>query len=141
MFFGSIQQTVNPAASPRHDLSRYQGKNLLYLLLAICVPAGLLYLRLVLGLVATARQVTPAQSIWLNRASIGVLVLFFLAQLVCARYIQRLLKLRRTAIGRVLQYGAVLLLCVFFSLTGAVMLEAFGFNVFLRVAVTRQLRV
>ena len=124
---------MNPAESSRHDLSRYQGKNLLYLLLAICLPAGLLYIRLVLGLAATDTRVMPTQSIWLNRASICALILFFLAQLVCALYVQRLLKLRQTAIGRVLQYGAVLLLCVFFSLTGAIMLEAFGFNVFLRV--------
>ena len=120
--------------SPRHDLSRYQGKNLLYLLLAICLPAGLLYLRLVLGLAAIDHRVTPAQSVGLNRASFCALILFFLVQLLCARYVQRLLKLRLTVLGRVLQYGAVLLLCIFFSLTGAIMLEAFGFNVFLRVA-------
>jgi hypothetical protein len=124
---------VNPAASSRHDLSRYQGKNLLYLLLAICLPAGLLYLRLVLGLAAADTLVTPAQSTWLNRASVCALILFFLVQLICVRYIQGLLKPRRTGVGKSLQYAAVLLLCIFFSLTGAVMLEAFGFNVFLRV--------
>ena len=124
---------MNPAASSRHDLSRYQGKNLLYLLLAICLPAGLLYLRLVLGLAAADTLVTPAQSTWLNRASVCALILFFLVQLICVRYIQGLLKPRRTGVGKSLQYAAVLLLCIFFSLTGAVMLEAFGFNVFLRV--------
>jgi len=44
-----------------------------------------------------------------------------------------LLNLCQTTIGKFLQYVAVLLLCIFFSLTGAIMLEAFGFNVFLRV--------
>lgn len=123
---------MNPAGSPRHDLSRYQGKNLLRLLLAICLPAGILYLRLVLGLAAAGTRVTARQSLWLNRASIGAQILFFGLQLICARYVQHLLKPRQTGVGKALQYGAVLLLCVFFSLTGAVMLEAFGFNVFLR---------
>lgn len=124
---------MNSTAGSRHDLSRYQGKNLLYLLLSICLPAGLLYLRLVLGLAATDTRVTPAQSLWLNRASLCALSLFFVVQLICARYVQRLLQPRRTELGRSLQYGVVLLLCVFFSLTGAIMLEAFGFNLFLRV--------
>ena len=124
---------MNPAGSPRHDPTRYQGKNLLYLLLAICLPTGLLYLRLVLGLAATNTRVTPAQAIRLNRASICALIVFFVVQLICARYVQQLLKLRQTVIGKALQYGTVLLLCVFFSLTGAIILEAFGFNVFLRI--------
>jgi uncharacterized membrane protein len=123
---------MDPVAGSRPDLSRYQGKNLLYLLLSICLPAGLLYLRLVLGLAATNTRVTSAQALWLNRASLGALVLFFIVQLICARYVQRLLKPRQTGVGKSLQYGAVLLLCVFFSLTGAIMLEAFGFNLFLR---------
>jgi len=124
---------VNPGGGHRHDLTRYQGKNLLRLLLAICLPAGILYLRLVLGLAATDTRVTSVQFIWLNRASTLALIMFFAVQLICARYIQRLLKLRQTALGKFLQYGAVLLLCIFFSLTGAVILEAFGFNFFLRV--------
>lgn len=93
----------------------------------------MLYLRLVLGFAAADTRVTSAQSTWLNRASIMALIVFFAVQLICARYIQRLLKLRQTAIGKFLQYVAVLLLCIFFSLTGAMMLEAFGFNFFLRV--------
>ena len=124
---------MNPAESRRHDMTRYQGRNLLYLLLAICLPAGLLYLRLVLGLAATDTRVTPIQSTWLNRASTVALLTFFLMQLVCARYIQRLLKLRQTAISRFLQYLAVLVLGIFFSLTGAIILEAFGLNFFLRL--------
>jgi hypothetical protein len=88
----------------------------------------------VLGLAATDTRVTPAQAVWLNRASIFALIAFFLTQLICARYIQRLLKPRQIQVGKFLQYLGVLLLCVFLSLTGATILEAFGFNVFLRVA-------
>lgn len=62
----------------------------------------------------------------------AALLAFFLVQLVCARYMQRLLRPRQTKTGKTLQYGAVLLLALFFSLTGAVMLEAFGLNLFLR---------
>ncbi|MBV9033431.1 MAG: hypothetical protein JO182_02965 [Acidobacteriaceae bacterium] len=124
---------MNSGEDRSHDLTRYQGKNLLRLLLAVCIPAGLLYLRLVLGLAATDTRVTSVQSTWLNRASILALIVFFVVQLVCARYVQRLLNLCQTTIGKFLQYVAVLLLCIFFSLTGAIMLEAFGFNVFLRV--------
>jgi hypothetical protein len=65
------------------------------------------------------------------------LVLFFLAQLICVRYIQRLLRPLQTGVGKSLQYGAVFLLCVFLSLTGAILLEAFGFNFFLRVGGVR----
>ena len=133
MFPGGIKRIVNLAENRRHDLRRYQGKNLLYLLLAICLPAGLLYLRLILGLAATDTRVTPAQSTWLSRASLLALITFFLVQLICAFYVQRLLTSRQTAIGKSMQYGAVLLLCIFLSLTGAIILEAFGFNVFLRV--------
>ena len=135
--FGGIKQAVNSTATHRHDLTRYQGKNLLYLLASICLPAGLLYLRLVFGLAATDTRVTPAQSAWLNRVSTFVLVVFFLVQLFCARYVQHLLNPRRTQIGKAFQYLGVLVLCLFFSVTGTVMLEAFGFNFFLRLGGAR----
>lgn len=128
---------MNPGRGRSHDLTRYQGRSFLHLLLAICIPAGILYLRLVLGLAATDTRVTSAQSTWLNRAAILALIVFFAVQLICARYIQQLLKLRQTAVGKFLQYVAVLLMCIFFSLTGAIMLEAFGFNLFLRVGGVR----
>jgi hypothetical protein len=121
----------------KHTTERYQGKRLFYLVLAICVPAALLYLRLVCGIAATDSRVSPGQSLWLERLSIGALMLFFVGQLTCARYLQRLLQPRQTAVGNTLQYLGVLTFCTLLSLTGAIILEAFGFNVFLRAAAGR----
>jgi hypothetical protein len=125
---------VTVTSRPEHR-AKYQGKQLFALMLAICLPAALLYLRVVLGVTATGTRVTPAQAQALNRWSTVALGLFFAAQLVCARYIQRLfLPQRGGRVKNALQYAGVLVLCVLFSVTGAIMLEAFGWNVFLRVA-------
>jgi hypothetical protein len=119
------------AASHR---AKYQGKQLLSLMLAICLPAALLYIRLVLALAAGSSRATPAQSSALNRCSLAVLLVFFAVQLACARYLQRLFPAAANPVKAALQYLGVLLLCVLFSLTGAILLEAFGWNVFLRTA-------
>ena len=116
----------------QHDKTRYQGKNLAYLLLAICLPAALLFLRILFGVIATDRRVTPEQSAHLALIADIALVIFFIAQVLRAAYVQRLAPRRPTRVGRLFQYAAVLVMCVFFSLTGAVMLEAFGLNLFLR---------
>ena len=121
-------------AERRHHPARYQGKNLAYLLLAICFPAGLLFLRLLFGVAATDTRITPRQSAWFGGLSYVALALFFLAQLICARYLQRLLRPRSSLPGKSLQYVLVLLMGLVFSLTGAIMLESFGLNLFLRAA-------
>jgi hypothetical protein len=119
---------------PRHSVERYQGKRLLGLVVAICLPAALLYLRLVCGIAATDSRITPRQSIWLTRVSIAALLLFFVVQLACARHLQRLLQPRQTPVGNAVQYLAVFSFCILLSLTGAIILEAFGFDAFLRTA-------
>lgn len=116
-----------------HEGTRYQGRNLLYLLAAICLPAGLLYLRLVLGLAASDSRVGPEQSLWLARSSSVSLIAFLAVQVICTRYIQKLLRPSQSRTGRAVQYAAVLFTCTLLSLTGAIVLEAFGLNVFLRV--------
>jgi hypothetical protein len=133
----AISPDAKPPPAPKHHAERYQGKRLFYLVLAICVPAALLYLRLVCGIAAADSRVAPEQSLWLERLSTGALLLFFVAQLACARYLQRLLQPRQTALGNVLQYLAVLAFCTLLSLTGAIVLEAFGFNLFLRAGASR----
>jgi hypothetical protein len=122
--------------SSRHDAGRYQGKRLLYLVVAICLPAALLYMRLVCGIAATDSRIGASQSVWLGRFSMAALLLFFVVQLASARYVQRFLQPRLTPIGNTLQYLVVFAFCVLLSLTGAVVLEAFGFDLFLRAAVT-----
>ncbi len=117
-----------------HDPGRYRGKKLGYLLLALCLPAGLLYLRLVFGLAAADTRVLPAQAVWLARLSLASLVVFFLVQAVCARYLQRIFWPPVNSLRDAIRYIGVLLFCVLFSLTGAITLEAFGMNVFLRAA-------
>jgi len=117
-----------------HDPGRYRGKRLGYLLLALCLPAGLLYLRLVFGLAAGDTRVMPAEAAWLSRLSMASLIIFFVVQAVCARYLQRIFWPPGKALQDVLRYLGILLFCVLFSLTGAITLEAFGLNVFLRTA-------
>jgi hypothetical protein len=120
------------SASGSRGRTQYQGKRLFYLMLAICLPAALLYLRLVLGLAASDSRVDPLASARLNRWSLAALGLFFIAQLLCARYLQRLLPAKPSHFSNALQYTLALALGILFSLTGAVMLEAFGLNLFLR---------
>ena len=124
---------MQTAARPRHDRSQYEGKNLARLLVAIGLPAGLLYLRILLSSVANyTNALTAAQINRLTLLSNLLLVAFFLVQILCARYIQRLVPPRHTPIGRSLQFAGVLLLCVVMSVTGAVVLEAFGYNFLIR---------
>jgi hypothetical protein len=127
---------MGPAKS-QHDRTRYQGKNRAYLILAICIPVGLLYLRLVLGLAATEARVEPQQAGRLNQLSTVVLYVFYGAQCICAWYVQQKTTRPGPLVKRAAAYVTVLLVCVFCSITGAVMLEAFGLNVFLRLAGVR----
>ena len=115
-----------------HDRSRYQGKNLAFLIAGICVPAGLLYLRLVLGLTAASNRVSAVEAKLLNLVANLALAIFFIAQALSARYQQQLLKAPKTRLGRLLQYCAVFLMSLLLSLIGAILLEAFGFAVFVR---------
>ncbi len=89
-------------------------------------------MRLILGLAASDSRVGPKQSLWLARLSNVALILFFSVQVVCARYVQNLLPARKSRVGKAGQYAAVLAICILLSLTGAIILEAFGLNVFLR---------
>ena len=127
----SRPDAVNPSSQSHSE--NYRGKNLFFLLLAMAAPAALLYLRLVFGYIASEGSVSRNQLGWLTVLSNVALALFFVVQLICARRIQRLLKPRLTLPGIALQYVAVLLLCVLISVTGAVLLEGFGYNFFLRV--------
>ena len=115
-----------------HDPTRYQGRKFAYLLLAFAVPAGLLYLRLVFGLAATDTRVSVTQSVTLTRWSTVALLLFFISQLASAVYVQQLVPKPTSVIGQVLRYLGVLVLCLFLSITGMTILEAFGVNFFLR---------
>ncbi len=119
-------------ATQKSGKTNYQGKNLLYVLAAICLPAGLLYLRLVLGLAASDSRVGPEQSSKLARASTLALISFFALQVICAFYLQSLAPRPQSRLATTAQFVAVLAVCILFSLTGAIVLEAFGFNVFLR---------
>ncbi|HLH04087.1 MAG TPA: hypothetical protein VKX25_15080 [Bryobacteraceae bacterium] len=91
-------------------------------------------MRIVLGVTASETPMPRAQSAVLNRWAAVMLVFFFLAQLIAAAYVQRLFPRPAHRIWTALQYIGVLLLCILFSLTGAIVLEAFGWNFFLRVS-------
>lgn len=106
-------------------------------MLAIGAPAAFLYLRLVFAYMASQGQVSSREIVWLSVASNVALGLFFVVQVVAARYVQRLLKPRASWPGIALQYVGVLLLCGLLSVTGAVLLEGFGYYFFLRVRTAR----
>ena len=125
---------VAAANPPRHYRSRYEGKNLLRLLLALGVPAFILYLRIVFLFAADTAGLSHAPGVWLVRASYLVLFIFVIVQAFCARYVQKLLRPAKTRLRDALQYLAIFAMCVFFSITGAIACEAFGYNLFLRVA-------
>ncbi len=125
---------IKPRNAVPHGAARYQGRRLAYLLLAMCVPAALLYLRLVLGLAATDTRVTPEQAQWLEKLSLVALLLFFAAQIVSARFLQEFLMPKSAGWKNILQYAGMLIFGLLFSLAGAVTLEGFGMDVFLRVA-------
>lgn len=115
------------------DRTRYQGKNLALLLLAMGLPAAMLYLRILLGtIVGYTHHMSPPELNRLTLLSNAALVAFFVVQLACAVYIQRLVPPRRSPVGRFLQYLAVLALCVVLSITGAVLFEGFGVAILMR---------
>lgn len=121
------------ASSGFKDRTRYQGKNLGLLLLAMGLPAAMLYLRILLGtLVGYSRGITGIEIGRLTFLSNLTLGAFVVIQVLCARYIQRLVPPRNTDFGRFVQYLAVLALCVLLSVTGAVVFEAFGVTLLLR---------
>ena len=113
---------------------QYQGKNLLRLLLALAIPTGLLYLRVVFAVAASERNVSHAEYVRVLYCSEAALGLFFVVQLIAARYLQRFFRPAVTKLGGALQYAGAVLLGLFCSVTGAVMLEGFGYNFFLRVS-------
>jgi hypothetical protein len=121
------------AAPTPHDRTRYEGKNLFRLLLALGGPAFILFLRIVLAIAMGRSAATASDVAWLNRGSYAILAAFFVVELFCARYVQGLLRPARTQLSKAVQYAGVLLLCLFISVCGAVACEAFGYAVFLRV--------
>ncbi len=127
----SHPEAVQPPS--QHRAENYRGRNLLFLLLAIGAPAAILYLRLVFGYVASESRLSSSQLDWLSWLSNIALGFFFVVQLICAWYVQRLLKPRASGPGRALQYMGVLLLCTLLSIAGAVLVEAFGYTFFLHV--------
>ncbi len=124
---------MQAATRPKHDRTQYEGKKFARLLLAIGLPAALLYFRILLSAVGNYTQpITATQIGRLAFMSNLVLAAFCLVQILCARYIQRLVPPSQTALGRSFQYAAVLLMCIFFSVTGAIVLESFGYIFLMR---------
>ena len=102
-------------------------------MVALGIPALLLYLRIVLAIAANRAGGDEEARVWLMRASYLSLGVFVVVQLVCARYVQRLVRPVKTRVARTLQYAGVLALCVFLSISGAIACESFGYAVFLRL--------
>ncbi len=117
----------------RHNPARYQGKNLVSLLAAMFVPAGILFLGMVFEFATGETRLTPAQYQSFGRAYQAAYLLFVPAQLISAVYLQRLFPAWRLPFAKVLQYCAALTVGLLLSTIEAVMLMAFGSNLFLRV--------
>lgn len=128
---------MEATAPASHDRTRYEGKKLLLLLLALFGPGFILFLKIVFSIVETGSAISSRQIAWLHGGSYAVLAVFFLLEIVCARYVQPLLPAARTRLMNAAQYAGVLLLCLFTSYCGAVTCEALGYEVFLRVGPQR----
>jgi uncharacterized membrane protein len=114
-----------------HGRSRYEGKALFQLLLALGIPSLILFFSLTAVFAASETQVTPHQFRGLILASRIFSAIFFVVQLLCARYVQKLLKVQTSKIKGVLQYLAVLVLCLFISVTASIACQSFGYRVYL----------
>jgi hypothetical protein len=112
---------------------QYQGKNLLMLLIALCGPAGLLFLRSVFGRAGQPESGAAAPTATLQTVSTTMLVLFYLAQIAAAWYMRRMLPARHAWWSQSLQFFGLLVMGLFFSLVGATMLEAFGYSLWMRL--------
>ena len=119
---------MEPTTVNGRDLSRYQGKRLLFLLAAMFVPAAFLYLSVILSLAAGRSSETARQQIWMLRLALLALAIFVPAQVVSARYIQTILKPRSSRAGKLAQYFAVLAMSLLISFIAVLVLEAAGFN-------------
>ena len=116
--------------SPSSHAELYRGHKLLFLLLALCGPAALLFLRITLSF-AAERSKSASSSAWLNGLGLVALIAFFAAQLWAAWYMRVLIPARPQAWAQALQFIAVFLIGLLFSIVGAVMLEAFGYSLFI----------
>jgi hypothetical protein len=120
--------------------SRYQGKNLLYLLLSFGVPILLLYFSLTASVVARESQVGRQNPLLFDIVSRAFATLFYGSQFCAAWYLTRIFfPSRATKTVAAFRYIAVLLGTLFCSMCGAVACEAFGYDLFLRVT-QRELR-
>ena len=124
-----MPQTVE---RPSHDRNRYQGKNLFRLLLALSLPALLLYLKLVFGIAGNFAQTSAVQQYWLIRVSNIMLAVFVAVQLVCAFYLQGLFPASGSRTVKLVRYISVLFVSLLISITGAMACEAFGYALLLR---------
>lgn len=123
---------MQAGTSTDHDRSRYEGKNLLLLLLALFGPALILFLVLALRVINRLGRAHPSAS-----SSYVLLAVFLVTELVSARYVQRLLPAADSRLRDALNYLGVLALCLFTSYCAAVVCEAFGYEVLLRLSQPR----
>ncbi len=113
--------------------TRYQGRELLFLLIAMLVPAGMLYLSFVLAIAAGKSGPNHQTYVRLSALSTIALAVFVPVQLAGARYLQRLLPSRTSAKGKVVQYIVALATGLLFSVCAAMVLVALGLNVLARM--------
>jgi hypothetical protein len=119
---------VQPAA---HDRSRYEGKNLLRLLIALGAPALILSFSMTLAFAASETPVTHNQYATLLLASRITSWIFFVVELFCARYVQGLLRIQVSKLRSALQYVGALLFCIFISVVSAIACQSFGYRFYL----------
>ena len=114
------------------DYSKYQGKNLFRLLMALIVQTMLLYFRIALSFVASASRVSEQGRVSLQVASTGALILFLISVPFAARILTRQFRPAATRKGSIGQYIGMLFFSAAFSIIAAVVLEGFGYAVLSR---------
>jgi hypothetical protein len=114
--------------------SRYRGKNLLYLLLALGIPILLLYCSLTATFIAGETPVGRQHSTLLAILSRGFATLFYFVQFLAVWYLKRtFFPAPSSKPIRALQFTGLLIGALLCSVCGAIACEAFGYDLFLRV--------
>jgi hypothetical protein len=113
--------------------TQYEGKNLLRIVLAMILPAFLLYLRLVASVAYDRTTPESAARGPLLHAQTILLIAFVIVQILSAIPMAKLFGAARNQFVRVLQYLGALAFGTFFSICAAVLLQAFGYQFLLRV--------
>ena len=125
---------VSRSTRPPRDPNKYRGRNLLWLLGLLGVPAPVLYLAIAFAVVASESPMSQSRSAALLVASNNAFFAFAAVQLAAAWFIfKRFARPLPTKASNALAFMGLIIFCTCCSVVSAVMLEAFGFAILARL--------